>query len=86
MSIRKAGLKIPTEITGCLRPKINRAIFYNILPHLEKVIRDCHYRFYNEENLGEFFYIFYVIFVVLLVFILWNTLKMVTRVTETCRC
>jgi hypothetical protein len=42
--------------------------------------------FYNGQNLGEFYYAFYVVFVVFLVFILWNALKMVRRVTETCRC
>ena len=37
----------------------------------------------RSQNLGEFYYAFYVLFVTLFVFILWNTLKMVTGVTET---
>jgi hypothetical protein len=36
----------------------------------------------NGQNLGEFCYICYAISVVLLMFVLWNTLKMVTGVTE----
>jgi integral membrane sensor domain MASE1 len=35
---------------------------------------------------GEFYYVYYVISLVLLVYILWNTLKMVTGVTEMCKC
>jgi hypothetical protein len=36
--------------------------------------------------LEGFYYTFYVISVLLLVFLLQDTLKMITRVTETCRC
>ena len=48
-------------------------------------LRDSVYYFYNGQNFGEFYYIFYVISAVVLAIILWYTLKMVTRVTETCR-
>ena len=41
--------------------------------------------FYSRRNLGGFYYKFYVISVVLLVFILCDTVKMVTGVTETRR-
>ena len=67
---------------------------YNlILPHLKETLT----RFYNtfiighlprtvQKNLELFYRAFYVTSVVLLVFLLWGTLKMVTEVTETCRC
>ena len=46
----------------------------------------CIVKFSKILSNGEFYYVFYVISLVLLVYILWNTLKMVTGVTETCKC
>jgi hypothetical protein len=44
------------------------------------------YAAFVMERILENFVVFYAFFVLLLVFILQNTLKIVTGVTETCRC
>jgi hypothetical protein len=42
--------------------------------------------FIMDRILGQFCYTIYKISVALLVLIMWNTLKMVTGMTQTCRC
>jgi hypothetical protein len=66
--------------------KITMGTLYTKLDYRLDELRTPTYKKNNGQNTGEFYYTLYVTSIVLLAFILWNTLEMVTRVTETCRC
>jgi hypothetical protein len=66
-----------------LLQNVHGKITHSYFTIIESMFEENLFCFYNGQNLGKFYYVFYAISVVLLVFILWNTLKMIIRVTET---